>query len=62
MQALADQDSRDRGAHCLIENVYRRSDLLVLVLALTAVSAASSSYTAYKTYLMTDGKAVPKRR
>jgi hypothetical protein len=36
--------------------------MLMLVLALTAVSAASSSYTAYKTYLMTDGKAVPKRR
>jgi hypothetical protein len=36
--------------------------MLMLVLALTAVSAASSSYTAYKTYLMTDGKAAPKRR
>jgi hypothetical protein len=36
--------------------------MLMLVLALTAISAASSSYTAYKTYLMTDGKAAPKSR
>jgi hypothetical protein len=36
--------------------------MLMLALVLTAVSAASSSYTAYKTYLMTDGKTVPKKR
>ena len=36
--------------------------MTMLVLALTTVAAASSSYTAYKTYLITDGKAVSKKR
>jgi hypothetical protein len=34
----------------------------MLILALSAVAAAASSYTAYKTYLMTDGKAVTKTK
>jgi hypothetical protein len=36
--------------------------MLMLVLAPTAVSAASSSYTAYKTYLMTNLSKQPRRR
>jgi hypothetical protein len=36
--------------------------MLMLILALSEVAAAASSYTAYKTYQMTDGKAVQKGR
>jgi len=36
--------------------------MMMLVLALTTVAAASSSYTAYKTYLMTDGKMVAGKK
>jgi hypothetical protein len=32
--------------------------MLTLIVALTAIAAASSGYTAYKVYQMTDGKSV----
>ena len=32
--------------------------MLILSVALTAIAAASSGYTAYKVYQMTDGKSV----
>jgi hypothetical protein len=35
--------------------------MLLLFLLLTAVAAASSSYTAYKVYQMTDGKIGPTK-
>jgi hypothetical protein len=35
--------------------------MLIVVVSLTAIAAASSSYTAYKIYQMTDGKAVPTK-
>jgi uncharacterized lipoprotein YmbA len=34
----------------------------MMLLALSAVAAGASSYAAFKTYQMTDGKAVPKAR
>ena len=37
------------------------ADKLTWILILAAISAASSSYGAYKIYLMTDGKPVPAR-
>ena len=36
--------------------------MVILLLALAAVSAAASSYSAFKVYQMTDGKAVTKTR
>lgn len=34
-------------------------DKMTWMVVLVAIAAASSSYSAYKMYLMTDGKAVP---
>ncbi len=36
-------------------------DKMTWLLVFTAIAAASSSYSAYKTYLMTDGKPVPAK-
>jgi hypothetical protein len=36
-------------------------DKMTWVVVFAAIAAASSSYTAYKTYLMTDGKAAVTR-
>ena len=36
-------------------------DKMTWVLVFAAIAAASSSYGAYKTYLMTDGKPVPTK-
>jgi hypothetical protein len=35
------------------------TDKMTWLMVFAAIAAASSSYSAYKTYLMTDGKAVP---
>jgi hypothetical protein len=36
-------------------------DKMTWLVVLVAIAAASSSYSAYKIYLMTDGKAVPAK-
>lgn len=36
-------------------------DKMTWLLVFTAIAAASSSYSAYKTYSMTDGKPVPAK-
>jgi hypothetical protein len=35
--------------------------MAIAVVVLTTIAAVSSSYSAYKIYLMTDGKAVPTK-
>jgi uncharacterized lipoprotein YmbA len=35
--------------------------VLIVVVLLTAIAAASSTYTAYKVYQMTDGKSIPTK-
>ena len=37
------------------------TDKLIWILVFAAIAAGASSYGAYKTYLMTDGKSVPAK-
>jgi hypothetical protein len=56
-QELVNDPAKDQ---CAEEDPVQRW-MVLLVVGLTAIAAASSSYTAYKLYQMGDGRLVPQR-